>query len=573
MLKLIPTPKILEEKEGILNRKTVRIEGEIADARVNKAAQKLPLSADGIPFITEIGISDSESYTLTVGENEIRLTAGGARGAFYGIQTLRQIFSNETVPCLYIKDEPDMKYRGFLQDITRGQILTIDRFKQLVDDMAYFKLNALQLNVEHTFEFKEFADNREATGCITSAEVRELDDYCYENFIELSPAMASFGHLYMLLEKERYHHLRALENYEPEHIYWFERMRHHTVDPLNPESFELITSLLDQCMPLFRSKRFNICCDETFDLANGRHKGKDTGKLYVDFVKKLAEYVQAHGKSVMMWSDILLQHKDAIDYLPDGIEFLTWYYDIDPDEEDIALFEKIGKPQIVCPGTSASGALAEIPEVSEVNICRMTEYGYRHGAAGVLNTNWGAYGHTASIETAMYSVVTGAEKSWSVSTEINDDFRSRVNFLLYQHDRAAEYVYKLGEIQHIGSEPLWRLLCGYYDKLTFNPDSDKCSFRPSDEALNAYREKALRLIENLKKDEWTHGTYKNQFLLAAQGSLIVIEALAKILGYQMQRSIDIHEWLSSYEKAWLKNGKRGEFAEIEKVIEFIADIK
>lgn len=48
----------------------------------------------------------------------------------------------------------------------------------------------------------------------------------------------------------------------------------------------------------FRSKRFNICCDETFDPENGRHKSKDTGRLYVDFVKKLAEYLQAHGKSV-----------------------------------------------------------------------------------------------------------------------------------------------------------------------------------------------------------------------------------------------------------------------------------
>lgn len=572
MLNLIPAPKVLEEREGTLNKKTVRIQGEISDARVKKASQKLPLSADGIPLITEIGISDSEAYTLAIDENEIRLTADGARGAFYGIQTLRQIFKNETVPCLFIKDEPDMRYRGFLQDITRGQILTLPRFKKLVDDMAYFKLNALQLNIEHTLDFKEFADSIEITDCMTADEVRELDGYCYENFIELSPAMATFGHLYLLLQKERYSHLRALEGYEPEHIYWFERMRHHTVDPLNPESFELITSLLDQCMPLFRSKRFNICCDETFDLANGRHKNKDTGRLYVDFVKKLAEYLQAHGKSVMMWSDILLQHKDAMDYLPDGIEFLTWYYDEDPNEEDIALFEKIGKPQIVCPGTSASGAFSEIPEKSEINISRMTEYGYRHGAVGVLNTNWGAYGHTASIELAMYSLVTGAEKSWSPLAEINDDFRNRVNFLLYQSEHGVAYIRELGEIQHIGSEPLWRVLCAYYDKLTFNPDSDKCA-HIGEELLKSHRKRALTLIEKLKNDNWGNNIYKNKFLLAAKGSLIVIESLARISGYQVQMSIDIPTWFKEYERAWLKNNKKGEFHEIEKVFSYLINTR
>lgn len=43
MLNLIPAPKVLEEREGILNKKTVRIQGKISDARVKKASQKLPL--------------------------------------------------------------------------------------------------------------------------------------------------------------------------------------------------------------------------------------------------------------------------------------------------------------------------------------------------------------------------------------------------------------------------------------------------------------------------------------------------------------------------------------------------
>ena len=58
----------------------------------------------------------------------------------------------EQVPCLHIKDKPDFKYRGFYQDVTRGKIPTVDTIKKLIDTMAYYKLNSLQLYVEHVFE-------------------------------------------------------------------------------------------------------------------------------------------------------------------------------------------------------------------------------------------------------------------------------------------------------------------------------------------------------------------------------------------------------------------------------------
>ena len=64
-------------------------------------------------------------------------------------------------------------------------------------------------------------------------------------------------------------------------------MKHHTIDPLNSESFEVIKSLIDQYAPNFESEYFNICCDETFDLKKYQEQGKDVGKIYVDFVFSL----------------------------------------------------------------------------------------------------------------------------------------------------------------------------------------------------------------------------------------------------------------------------------------------
>ena len=54
--------------------------------------------------------------------------------------------------------------------------------------MAYYKLNSLQLYVEHTFEFEETKDPLEEKGYISKEEIIELDKYCYDNFIEFIPS-------------------------------------------------------------------------------------------------------------------------------------------------------------------------------------------------------------------------------------------------------------------------------------------------------------------------------------------------------------------------------------------------
>ena len=132
-------------------------------------------------------------------------------------------------------------------------------------------------------------------------------------------------------------------------------MSHHTIDPLLPESFELVKSLINQYVPHFDSNIFNICCDETFDLTKYAEEGKDVGKIYLDFTKRIIDHVCGLGKDVMMWGDVLLEHPEIISEFPENVTFLNWYYDTDEKEmeEKIAAFAGLGRKQIVCPGTGA----------------------------------------------------------------------------------------------------------------------------------------------------------------------------------------------------------------------------
>ena len=558
MMNLIPMPKMLRQEKGFFLYKHVHVSTEGLDSRIVNALSKLPLSIDGARMTLKINGVKGEDYTLKITEDRIVLAAEGIEGAFYGIQTLRQIFTHDKIPCLYIEDRPDFSYRGFYQDITRGRVPKLEWLKQLVDQMAYYKLNSLQLYVEHTFAFHEFADSIEDTGYLSAEEIRELDEYCYENFIELIPSMATFGHLYELLEKPKYKELCMLEDYEPEHHYWIGRTRHHTIDPANPKSFALIQSMIDQYLPLFCSDKFNICGDETFDLSAGRHEGEDTARLYVDFVKQIVEYVQSKGRKIMMWADILLKYPETIEELPENIQYLNWYYDLEVKESDMEVFERLQRPQIVCPGSNSWASLCPNLSKAELNICRMTELGYKHGAVGVLNTVWGDCGHPCSNQLTMYSMVAGAEKSWSVHTKLDDSFTCNVNKLLFHNEHALEMLRWLSLLNEPAS---YLALCSHYSNLV-SREPLEIPF-PSEEMVYRTQRACMDYMGLLAREKWELDFYREEMLVTAEGIAVIIELMAKVAGYTIQRYTDTKEWLKKYRKRWLADNKESELREIE----------
>ena len=155
-LNIIPKPKKIENHEGYLKSKAISIVNIPEDKRIINSLSHLYVTYDGIPIEFIIGDKVSEAYTLSIECEKITIQAEGNAGVFYAIQTLKQLFQEEKVPCCYIEDEPDFKYRGFYHDITRGRVPKLETLKKLVDEMAYYKMNSLQLYVEHTSEkYKE----------------------------------------------------------------------------------------------------------------------------------------------------------------------------------------------------------------------------------------------------------------------------------------------------------------------------------------------------------------------------------------------------------------------------------
>lgn len=144
---------------------------------------------------------------------------------------------------------------------------------------------------------------------------------------QLVPCIATFGHLYQVLRSESFKALNELpEDTAP--YSWIDRQHHHTLDVSNPESIAFVQDMIDEFLPLFSSDKFNIGCDETFDLGEGRNKaladrvGK--GRLYIDFLKRIIAHVEKYGKQVLFWGDIILTHSEYLPELPENVVTLNW---------------------------------------------------------------------------------------------------------------------------------------------------------------------------------------------------------------------------------------------------------
>ncbi|MBO7740894.1 MAG: beta-N-acetylhexosaminidase [Clostridia bacterium] len=562
MITLIPAVKELTVNPGTLTKKVISFDTSSCSERLVKALGKLPIAADGTPLAITYDNTDGEGYSLVITPDTITISAESEQAAFYAIQTLRQIFEQESVPCLTIQDKPDFKYRGFYHDMTRGKVATVDTLKKLIDTMAYYKMNALQLYVEHVYEFEECRDINPLTSYLTGAELDELREYCNENFMVFEPSLATFGHMFDILDQEKYHHLRVLKDYQNNVCRWRDRMGHHTIDPQLPESFELVKSLIDQYAPHFDCQYFNICCDETFDLRSSYPKEVE-GKLYIDFVKKIISHINSKGKSVMMWADILLQHPEYITELPEDTIFLNWSYGPNPSEKNVAAFKDLNRTQIVCPGTTTWSRFCEQVDREEANIIKMADYGYKYGALGVLNTNWGDYGNPASIELALYGLVLGAAKSWAIDTYPTDEFRADVNTMLYKNANAMQYLIAISNAQN---KINWNdtVYSGYRHRngIEYNNPIDE-------ERLAAIQEIYSTVMPKITAEEWTTDDFKAEMLLALEGVCVLAELAAKLSHIETERLTNTADFLARYRAKWLEKNKESEISRIEDIFMYI----
>ena len=440
------TSRHLKQKLASLN-----IELDISASKSvpdHKIAVILRLAPESVPH--------SQGYRLIVQPEHILIEGHDDAGLFYGTCTLAQLIDQtqgNTLSCMSIVDWPDFPARGVMLDISRDKVPTMETLFGMIELLASWKYNEFQLYTEHTFAYQQHPEVWEKASPMTAEEILELDKFCRERFINLVPNQNSFGHMHRWFDHERYFPLGELAGTDLKN--WWGKGS-YSLCPIDPGSIELIASLYKELLPNFSSQLFNVGCDETFDLGLGRSKSEcdriGKGRVYLEFLKKIHDLVQSHGRTMQFWGDIIMQYPTLVPEIPTDVIALEWGYEAsDPPANHCEKFASANIPFYVCPGTSSWNTIAGRTDNALGNLSTAALNGKNYGAIGYLVTDWGDNGHWQALPISYLGLAAGAAYSWCYETNRNIDIKSVLSQHAF-HDSAGllgHIAYELGNAYQV----------------------------------------------------------------------------------------------------------------------------
>jgi hexosaminidase len=295
-------------------------------------------------------VPNSEAYILDVFPDKIIITASTATGAFYGIQTLRQLLppeienaesrtdkSCEAVAC-HIEDAPRFSYRGLHLDVCR-HFFGVDFIKKYIDLLALHKMNTFhwhltddqgwRIEVKQFPRLQEVSASRKETlighysenpqkfdgkiygGFYSQTEIKEVVAYAQKQFVTVLPEIEMPGHAQAALSA--YPNLGCTGKPIDVATKWgvFEDV----FCAGNDDVFTFFDKIFAEICPLFPGKYIHIGGDEcpkehwkTCEKCQKRLKAeglKDEHELQSYFIRRVEKMLAARGKSIIGWDEIL----------------------------------------------------------------------------------------------------------------------------------------------------------------------------------------------------------------------------------------------------------------------------
>lgn len=361
----------------------------------------------------------SEGYRLTISAPAIRIEASTAAGFFYGRQTLRQCEAQRDemgFACVAIEDAPAFPERGYMLDISRCRVPTMETLKRLIDLLSQFKYNQLQLYTEHAFAYVGHEQVWAESSPLTPEDIQQLDTYAKDRFIELVPNQNSFGHFERWLKHPEYQHYAECPDGFVHPISGVRKDVGSTLCPTEA-SLDLIRDLYAQLLPHFSSTKFNVGCDEPWELGQGRtaelFAGKSRAELFFGFLEKIAAEVSESGREMYFWADAALEHPEHLHQLPEQACAVIWGYEADhPFDRQCAQLRDAGIPFVLGPGDSTWLSFTGRYALAEQNIPAAAQAAQCYGARGLLLTHWGDQGHAQPWPTLLPGLVLAGAHFW-----------------------------------------------------------------------------------------------------------------------------------------------------------------
>ena len=336
------------------------------------------------------------------------------RALFYARRTLAQLRSchDGELPVGTIRDWPDLPVRGVMLDISRDKVPDPRRrCTRLVDRLASWKVNQVQLYSEHTFAYRttrrcgatraRSPPRRSATSTRTAATATSSS--CRTRTASATWAAGCATTATGRSRSRRRHRTTAAR--EPP----------TTIDPANPGSLALVRELLAELLPNFTSRTVHVGLDEPWELPDERIDD------YLDWVRTLRALPELDGREMLVWGDILAGQPERHRAAPrrrhgraSGATRTGTRSTSAPPPTPAA-----GKPFWVAPGHVELAARSSAASTNMRGTCACGRARPRstHGGAGLLNTDWGDLGHLQYLPDQRPGLAYGAAVSWCLDDE------------------------------------------------------------------------------------------------------------------------------------------------------------
>ena len=301
-----------------------------------------------ISFKKDTLLSKAEGYKLRITPQLISISAANNKGAFYAVQTLRQLLpatlENNTfkdgkinIPCLTIEDEPQYEYRGMHLDVSR-HLFSVNFIKKYIDALALLKMNTFhwhltddqgwrieiknypELNtigayrketlVGHYNDTPQQFDGKKYGGFYTQDEIKDIVKYTQDRHITIIPEIEMPGHSQAVIAT--YPKLGCALSPVEVATKWgvFEE-----IYCTREATFTFLEQVLDEVLELFPSENIHIGGDEapktrwkTCKDCQRRMKTeglKNEQELQSYFIKRIENYLNSKGRQIIGWDEIL----------------------------------------------------------------------------------------------------------------------------------------------------------------------------------------------------------------------------------------------------------------------------
>ena len=282
----------------------------------------------------KIEINEDESYQLIITSNKIIINAANDLGALHGLETLLQLLQNNSTsyyfPVVEISDSPRFTWRGLMIDAAR-HFQPVDVIKRNLDAMASMKMNVFHWHLADDqgwrIQLKNHPKLTELASdgyFYTQEEIKNIVKYADERGILVIPEIDVPGHASALLTAYPEIGSKVGEGKITYEVQRNSGIFNATLDPTNPKTYEILSTIFDEVCPLFPGSYFHIGGDEN----NGKEWNENPAiqqfkkennlvnnhDLQTYFNMKLIPMLKKHNKKLMGWEEIMTENmsKDAI---------------------------------------------------------------------------------------------------------------------------------------------------------------------------------------------------------------------------------------------------------------------